>query len=526
MNPFIRLYARGSAFYLIGETPFAKKTNNPTFNSVFEFEFFRATTLIFEVVDHRVIGANESLGIAEVDITNFNEKTKLDVPINEQSGDAMLSIISIEIDLIPTTFPDQIQNLPKAYQLNSRLYVFATYDPPIPNCSQELPMPVEICSIFSNPHYKFYTSFSYNTSWELIGHSSLGTVSRGPSGPTQIHRINPKKLSNTFLQFFIQSSNYDGKVTLNFLLAPKDNKKVKEFGYLYTINSPTAKGKNNFIPFLLHTDEIVIKPNQIRSSSSYLSFDKDSIPAFYPTESIDFNSPPPSDFTRTLVSMIPQISPEISSYVCRSMMPLSEQVSYDLGEHHFLNLIVGGGFQTMDKECSVIWVHPQLLLFDKNTKEHLEALEKPFFHEGDYVSQPCVASNFNNRTKYKDQFCIHANLDSIGKDKHIILGIRIGTPSLGYVSFPVFVRIVAADTNKELFFTPIKVQDEQAAMIVCRFEFLDNSWQMFPVFRPIKNDLIMKTTAEIMNDHNWRHNKDDDVLADVAEPNEEGFILI
>ena len=622
VSPYVQLFSKGLIYYFVGETKSVKKNSNPIFNASFDIDFFKASLLIFKVFDHHFVGRDPLLGSYELDLNALMDRgvTHLDLPIHETPNEYP-SVLTIEIDLQPLT-PDSVNSLikPNCPQVipqipqnlrrsGYRMYVYTSFDPPITDCTQNKPLPVEIKCLFIDSRYKYYTYLDSDCSWEILGHSTGTYTSRGPSGPTQIHRINPKKLSNTFLFFFMESSNYSGNVTINYIISPKDKKKVKDESYIYSYSKSES--------FLVHQEEIPLLPNSLRTVPYYISFDNKSQPTLTKCTTLSCTSflkpkpdtPTKSDFINSILLIITEISHNISEYTYRQMMPLTQsmyfqhsidnmildkkpsssplipfvdqidqdqnntpsnpkkenqelsnneddlihlesistsppdQSSKPLTEKVEQNsstisesanqsnetipkiskkavndrisnivLIVGGGYETMDKEQTVMYVHPVIFVFNDQTKEHVTVIEKHFTLSCEYQNQSFSSSNFKNQTKYIDQFAVHLDLDAIGKDKTIVIGIRIGTPSLSYVSLPTFVRIVDFNSKKELFFTPIKVKTENASMLVCKL-VCDRSnqfekWCLIPLFKATKNEKDMKVLVDFLNQSNWNESTD------------------
>jgi hypothetical protein len=101
---------------------------------------------------------------------------------------------------------------------HKRLYVYATYDPPLPLTPGPLPVTFGCLSI--NDREQLYSAFDESVHWQSIGKGSDGFVSFGPTGPTHVVHLNRRKCDKTTNGFFVASQSYTGFVTLNFLLAP------------------------------------------------------------------------------------------------------------------------------------------------------------------------------------------------------------------------------------------------------------------------------------------------------------------
>jgi hypothetical protein len=120
---------------------------------------------------------------------------------------------TFQIDLSPFTPFTPI----KQKSAHKRLYLYATYDPPLPLTAG--PLPVTFSCVNAHDEEQRFSVFDDSVHWQSIGKGSEGLVSFGPTGPTAVAHLNRKKCDKTTSGFLVTSHSYTGVFTLNLLLA-------------------------------------------------------------------------------------------------------------------------------------------------------------------------------------------------------------------------------------------------------------------------------------------------------------------
>jgi hypothetical protein len=134
------------------------------------------------------------------------------VPVTYQKPVHNVSEFTFQIDLV-----FRPENPIEVKWAHKRLYVYATYDPPIQLSSG--PLPVTFSCVNTRDLEQLFSVFDEFVYWHSIGKGSLGFLSFGPTGPTHVIHLNRGKCDRSTSGFLIRSVAYQGIVTLNFLLA-------------------------------------------------------------------------------------------------------------------------------------------------------------------------------------------------------------------------------------------------------------------------------------------------------------------
>jgi hypothetical protein len=180
-----------------------------------DVDWFRLSTLEFIISHFRCVITNKVVARIRVPVFQIPLGTPYTVPVTYLNPDHPPAEFTFQIDIEPH------HPLPRIRPIltHNRLYVYATYDPPIPLTSAPLPVTfVCVNTRDSGPRFSVFDEFVH---WQSIGKGSHGLLSFGPTGPTHVAYLNRDKCDKSTSAFIVQSHAYQGLVTLNFLLAER-----------------------------------------------------------------------------------------------------------------------------------------------------------------------------------------------------------------------------------------------------------------------------------------------------------------
>jgi hypothetical protein len=214
--PTVAVWAYGPGRVRIGESPESlfrhPENSNPLWHIHLDVDWFRVSYLEFVISHFRAIVANQVVAIIGIPLLQIPLGTPYTVPVTYTKPDQEPAEFTFQVDLIPRPPPSPIQ--PK--WAHKRLYVYATYDPPIELAPT---LPVTFGCVNSTDIEQRFSVFDEFVHWQSIGKASLGLISFGPTGPTHVVHLNRGKCDKSTSAFLVTSHSYAGTVTLNFLLA-------------------------------------------------------------------------------------------------------------------------------------------------------------------------------------------------------------------------------------------------------------------------------------------------------------------
>lgn len=195
-------------YFNISITDKVSNDSNPIYNHqiLIPFYCFKSIELIFF----------EKKLIKETSIARATIPFSLSTFMNTQQQSTNLELYNPfngadpRVNFSITYYP--LTNLPKNQATNPlKVYVYLTYDPPLQHNTQEVRL---FCKGIENG-----ILFDPSTNENIRIEQEAARC--GPSGLTQVFYFNHKSLKKGIFFFYIRSSGYTGKVTLNFATMPE-----------------------------------------------------------------------------------------------------------------------------------------------------------------------------------------------------------------------------------------------------------------------------------------------------------------
>jgi hypothetical protein len=215
--PTVSVWAHGPGRFCLGDTPETSlrhpQTPNPLWQVTFDVDWFRLSQLEFVISHFRPVVSNKKVARIRVPVAQIPLGKPFTVPVTYCKPGLPPAEFTFQIDLSPFTPFSPIK--PKS--AHKRLYVYATYDPPLPLAAG--PPPATFSCVNAHDEEQRFSIFDESVHWQSIGRGSEGLVSFGPSGPTHVATLNRSKCDKSTSAFLVNSQSYTGLVTLNFLLA-------------------------------------------------------------------------------------------------------------------------------------------------------------------------------------------------------------------------------------------------------------------------------------------------------------------
>jgi hypothetical protein len=213
--PKVELLLHGVEQTLAGETETRMfhrvKTRDPQWNDVFQFPFFRCHTLEFRVVHYRPMIEDVPVGrcLLPMDGVEFGQPMTLPLMTEFQTPDVPTLTFQVDQNLEP--FP----NIPPNRR-HRRLCLYLTYSPAIAEGR-----PVSFKCVAVDAIERRFVVLDDASNWMQIGKSGKYEFI-GPTGRTQIALLDRHKLERSVCNLLICSGDYEGSVTLHFLLNEVD----------------------------------------------------------------------------------------------------------------------------------------------------------------------------------------------------------------------------------------------------------------------------------------------------------------
>jgi hypothetical protein len=215
--PTVAVWAYGPGRFRLGETPESlfrhPQTANPLWQVSLDVDWFRVSQLEFVISHFRPVIPNKKVARIRVPIAQIPLGAPFTVPVTYNKPGQPSAQFTFQIDRSPSTPFTPISQK----WAHKRLYVYATYDPPLPPTPG--PLPVTFSVVHVHDMEQRFSVFDEFVHWQSMGKGSHGFVSLGPTGPTHVVHLNRPKCDKTTSGFLVTSQSYTGSVTLNFLLA-------------------------------------------------------------------------------------------------------------------------------------------------------------------------------------------------------------------------------------------------------------------------------------------------------------------
>ncbi|KAH0794769.1 C2 and GRAM domain-containing protein [Histomonas meleagridis] len=262
-DPYTRVQSKalGKEYYL-AKTKTMFKTLDPVWDSNYsntmKIPFVCVDDLSLKIYDYDRMSKDDFLGSADVPLTLDNNDQELTFPIAVQKATKGPPNIVFKYRLPTENFPSDPN-----FKTFTTLYVYLTY--PVPATTPKGVSPVNLTAfqyIITDQvnSYPLTSSDTTQRSWCQV---SDGPDHYGPTGFTTVIKFLIKNIPKTesFIVFYIHSSDYDGDITLNIAGAEefKKNKYVQ-------IKSPDSYK-------VINTSTIHVSPRTISSCPITLHFD-------------------------------------------------------------------------------------------------------------------------------------------------------------------------------------------------------------------------------------------------------------
>ncbi|KAK8850284.1 hypothetical protein M9Y10_018413 [Tritrichomonas musculus] len=230
------------------------KDTDPEYNEEILIPFYCFDSLQLVIFQKKLLAENS--------IARVNIPLNIQTFINNQPQSTAIEFYSSSSNFKPTFnfsisyFP--LQSLPTKPASNpSLIFIYLTYNPPLQHNTQEVHLTCK--GVTDNG-----TIYDPSTNDHITVDEE--SVRCGPSGLTQIIKINHYYVKNGKFFFYIKSMGYTGKVTLNFATAPTQVSETNHSEYFF-FNDPScldvasSNGSENM--YALFPVKLVLSPNSV-----------------------------------------------------------------------------------------------------------------------------------------------------------------------------------------------------------------------------------------------------------------------
>lgn len=461
-NPFVRILGHSVEDYLIGETNYLEYTQNPTYNSTFTYDFFRASYIDFLVYNHHSFSQDQLIGIARIKASEIIPEEKMKLRINLVRSDSIVSELFVR-------FTYEVNPVTKGSQglFQKQIFLYTTYESITTDIN-----PVDIDCLIVDHKYKIFYFLNSENWWTTVGRSSNQKTVPINAGFTQVRKLDLNKIDGCEVHFYIKSNTFNGKLFLNICsMAKEDLAKIKKCSHELT---------------LIHQIEF-----NVTSGNVFSSIEKMVVKSF---SRVDFTYEDSSDY-RSVVNLLVNGLKMTE----RHILPHSSLSS--LEGYSNIALVFGGTVYSASNSCDI---DPVLFVFDKTNKSLVSSLHRQDDNTGildfaivyeDY-NQNYSKCNLNNNSKYEDSLSVGINLNKIDENFIVVVCIKIDEFILREVSHPVL-RIVDSENNKEIYFLPFKPSIYEASgEMLFRIEKQNGTWVIAPIFTPVVDAKVIEEAAK------------------------------
>jgi hypothetical protein len=213
--PQVSVLAFGPTSFNLGQTPASvfhhPETQNPLWNTALPVNWFRASQIEFVIKHYRPIISDENLSRVRIPLSTvaIGQPLTICLPFDPPLPEPATLTVQFDLAFAP------LRPILSTWR-HSRLYVYATYSPPI--TTFEGPFPVSFKCLNVCDIEQRFSIFDEHTHWQSIGKGSHGFLSLGPTGLTPVVYLNRGKCDKSTSVFLVCTGNYQGIVTLNFVL--------------------------------------------------------------------------------------------------------------------------------------------------------------------------------------------------------------------------------------------------------------------------------------------------------------------